>query len=51
MLSFVIFAPLAGVLAIALLPKERNDQAKWIAAGISAIVLVAVHLSVRRLRP
>jgi len=42
MLSFVIFAPLAGVLAIVLLPKERSEQAKWIAAAISAIVLAAV---------
>ncbi len=42
MLSFVIFAPLAGVLAIALLPREREGQAKWLAAAASAVVLAAV---------
>jgi len=40
MLSFIVFFPLAGVAAIALLPKEREPWAKWIAAAASAVVLV-----------
>jgi NADH-quinone oxidoreductase subunit M len=39
MLSSIIFFPIAGVAAIALLPRERESWAKWIAAGVSAVVL------------
>ncbi len=42
MLSFVIFFPLAGAAVIALLPKERESWAKWIAAAVSAVILVVV---------
>ncbi len=42
MLSFVVFFPLAGVAAIALLPREREGWAKWIAAGVAAVVLGGV---------
>ena len=44
MLSVAIFAPLVGVLAIALLPKERESQAKWIATLASGFVLALVLL-------
>ena len=39
MLSFIIFFPIAAIAAIALLPRERESWAKWIAAGVSAVVL------------
>ena len=39
MLSLIIFFPIAAVAAIALLPRERESWAKWIAAGVSAVVL------------
>jgi NADH-quinone oxidoreductase subunit M len=39
MLSVVIFLPLIGVALIALLPREREDLSKWIAAAASAAVL------------
>lgn len=39
MLSFIIFLPIAAIAAIALLPRERESWAKWIAAGVSAVVL------------
>jgi NADH-quinone oxidoreductase subunit M len=38
-ISFLIFFPLVGALAIALLPKNGEGYAKWIAAGTTAIVL------------
>jgi NADH-quinone oxidoreductase subunit M len=47
LLTFAIFLPLAGALVVALLPRERADSAKWIAVGVSAIVLaVAIGLFV-----
>ena len=39
MLSFIVFFPIAAVAAIALLPRERESWAKWIAAGVSTVVL------------
>ncbi len=39
MLSFIIFFPIAGAIAIALLPRERESWAKWIAAFVSTVVL------------
>ncbi len=42
MLSFVVMFPLAGALVIALLPREQEARAKWLAALISAIVLGVV---------
>jgi NADH-quinone oxidoreductase subunit M len=39
MLSFIVFLPIAAVAAIALLPRERESWAKWIAAGVSTVVL------------
>ena len=39
MLSFIIFFPIAGVAAILLLPRERESWAKWIAAGVGAVIL------------
>ncbi len=39
MLSVIVFLPLAGVAAIALLPRERESWAKWLAAGVAAVVL------------
>jgi NADH-quinone oxidoreductase subunit M len=37
-LSFIIFFPIAGAAAVALLPREREDLSKWLAAAVSAIV-------------
>ncbi len=42
MLSFIVFFPLAGVAAIALLPREREGWAKWIAAAVATVVLACV---------
>ncbi|MCH6555875.1 MAG: NADH-quinone oxidoreductase subunit M [Chloroflexi bacterium] len=39
MLTFIIFFPIAGVAAILLLPRERESWAKWIAAGVGAVIL------------
>lgn len=39
MLTIIVFLPLAGVAAIALLPREREDRAKWIAAAVTAVTL------------
>src|SRR3990170_3958122 len=38
MLSFIIFFPIAAIAAIALLPRERESWAKWIAAAVSAVI-------------
>jgi len=38
-LTIIVFLPLAGVAAIALLPREREDRAKWIAAAVTAVTL------------
>jgi NADH-quinone oxidoreductase subunit M len=40
-LSFIVFFPLLGVAIIALLPKERERDSKWVAAGTAFVVLVA----------
>jgi len=39
MLTIIVFLPLAGVAAIALLPRERDERAKWIAAAVTAVTL------------
>ena len=39
MLTFIVFFPIAGVAAILLLPRERESWAKWIAAGVGAVIL------------
>jgi NADH-quinone oxidoreductase subunit M len=39
MLTFAVFLPLAGALLVALLPRARQEDAKWIAAAVSAVVL------------
>jgi NADH-quinone oxidoreductase subunit M len=39
LLSFIIFLPIAGVAAIAFLPREREGLAKWIAAATATVVL------------
>jgi len=38
-LTIIVFLPLAGVAAIALLPREREERAKWIAAAVTAMTL------------
>jgi NADH-quinone oxidoreductase subunit M len=40
-LSFIVFFPLLGVAIIALLPKERERDSKWVATGTAFVVLVA----------
>jgi len=40
-LSFIVFFPLAGVAAIALLPRQQESWAKWIAAAVAAVVLAS----------
>jgi len=42
MLSFVIFLPIVGALAMVLLPRKHEGLARWLAAGVSAVVLVVV---------
>ncbi len=42
MLSLVILWPLVGVAALVLLPKDRQDLSKWIAAIVTAAVLGVV---------
>ena len=39
MLSLAIFLPVAGAVAIAFMPKEQEQRAKWIAAALTAVVL------------
>ena len=41
MLSFIVFFPLLGIAIIALLPRERERDSKWVAAGTAFVVLVA----------
>jgi len=41
-LSLVIFLPVAGAVVIAFLPKEQEQRVKWIAAGLSTVVLGVV---------
>jgi len=38
-LSLAIFLPVAGAVAIAFMPKEQEQRAKWIAAALTAVVL------------
>jgi len=40
-LSFIVFFPLLGIAIIALLPRERERDSKWVAAGTAFVVLVA----------
>ncbi len=40
MLSFIVFFPLLGIAIIALLPRERERDAKWVAAATAFVVLV-----------
>jgi len=40
-LSFIVFFPLLGVAIIALLPRERERDSRWVAAGAAFVVLVA----------
>jgi NADH-quinone oxidoreductase subunit M len=42
MLTFVIFFPLVGALAMVLVPQRYETSAKWIASVVSAIVLACV---------
>jgi NADH-quinone oxidoreductase subunit M len=42
LLSFVIFLPIAGALAMVLLPARHEGLAKWLAAAVSAVVLACV---------
>jgi NADH-quinone oxidoreductase subunit M len=39
-LSWIVFLPLLGVVACALLPKSRSDLAKWVALAVTAADLV-----------
>ncbi|HXG36193.1 MAG TPA: proton-conducting transporter membrane subunit, partial [Dehalococcoidia bacterium] len=41
MLSFIVFFPLLGAVIIALLPKDREHLAKWLAVGTATVVLAA----------
>jgi len=40
-LSFIVFFPLLGIAIIALLPRERERDSKWVAAATAFVVLVA----------
>jgi NADH-quinone oxidoreductase subunit M len=40
-LSFIVFFPLLGVAIIALLPRESERHAKWVAAATAFVVLAA----------
>lgn len=42
MLTFIVFFPIAGVAAILVLPRERESWAKWIAAGVGAVILALI---------
>ncbi len=41
MLSFIVFFPLVGAVIVAFLPRERERDARWVAAGTAFVVLVA----------
>jgi NADH-quinone oxidoreductase subunit M len=47
-LSLIIFLPLAGVAACALLPKERGDLAKWLALVVTGVDLALAGVMVSR---
>jgi len=40
-LSFIVFFPLLGIAIIALLPRERERDSRWVAAATAFVVLVA----------
>ncbi len=40
LLTSIVFLPLAGAVAVSLLPKERGALAKWVAAAVTALDLV-----------
>ena len=40
MLTFLVFFPLVGALVIATLPREQERQAKWMALGVTGVVLI-----------
>ncbi len=42
MLSVVIFLPVAGAIVLALWPKARESEAKWIASAVAAVTLALV---------
>jgi NADH-quinone oxidoreductase subunit M len=42
LLSAIIFLPLVGAIVTALVPKDRGDLARWIAAGVTTIDLALV---------
>jgi NADH-quinone oxidoreductase subunit M len=46
MLSIIVFLPLVGVLLTALVPKEHEDSARWIATVVAAVDLILVVLMV-----
>ncbi len=48
MLSLIIFLPLVGVVACALLPKSKGELAKWIALGVTGVDLVLAAMMVMR---
>ena len=41
MLTFIVFFPLVGAAIVALLPRERERDARWVAAATAFVVLVA----------
>ena len=41
MLTFIVFFPLVGAAVVALLPRERERDARWVAAATAFVVLVA----------
>jgi NADH-quinone oxidoreductase subunit M len=40
-LTFIVFFPLVGAAIVALLPREREQDARWVAAATAFVVLVA----------
>jgi NADH-quinone oxidoreductase subunit M len=40
MLTFLVFFPVVGALVIASLPRDQERQAKWMALGVTATVLI-----------
>ena len=51
MLTLIVFLPLIGVAAIALLPKGRPEWPRWVAAAFSAVDLALVAWVVYRFVP
>lgn len=48
MLSWIVFLPLVGVAACALLPRDRGSWAKWVALAVTGVDLVLAALMVAR---